>query len=348
MVEASKNPLLVESLNARHISMLSSTKPAKRLRWLELMVFNSWLAQIESNLSRWLPRTKPLSFLALEKQLPISLLIVTPNNRRGSCLSIQFPELISNPKEASVKDIRKVLMDAAIEKEAKTAQSWLIRCPVNDLSQIATLRELGFQPLKLFNSWSPISKSNLNVKVNTTYHDDLKWVDVNNSNVELLWSLEKRSESSQLRQILDRQLKDLLQNNNSYNRILLAERDGNNTAIAGLVFREFSENFIRLELLRDCVWDERLTPIISNIPIEKYNNNNQEVIIETSKEDEHLSELLIRNGWIFKFEAILLGRSIWRRQDNRKKINSTKQIKSMLKNLGPQTPPLPTPSLEHR
>ena len=97
------NTLRVEPLKAGHFSMLSSIKPAKKLNWLQLMLINSWVAQAERKLPGLLSAKRPFCLLALEAKKPIALIVVRPCNLRGTCWSVSFPEILSDPKEHSIK-----------------------------------------------------------------------------------------------------------------------------------------------------------------------------------------------------------------------------------------------------
>ena len=352
MSEATSSPLRVEPLKASHFSILASIKPSTRVGWLQLMLVSNWLAQAERNMPNLLPATKPFCLVALEYEKPIALIVARPCNRSGTCWSVNYPALLADPKECSLSLIRKNLLQKALEYEKKRAQSWLIRCSTNNENNLSLARELGFQALKFFNCWLPASASNKSVKgevEKVSYEDTgLQWQELNNENANHLWRLEQRSESSQLRQILDRNWRDLLEPKEPGNKVLISNSEAQSTAIAGLICRNWCEDEVAIELVRDIAWDARISSGIIDSILKDLINSSKSLSLETSRDDTQLTQLLSQIGWNWECESVLLGRSFWRRQDSRKSIKGTKSLESMLGRLNPQTPPLPTPSLGPR
>ncbi|WP_320667635.1 hypothetical protein [Prochlorococcus sp. MIT 1307] len=348
MIEASRSPLCVELIKARHLSKLASITSRKRLAWLQLMVIRNWIAQVESILPSWLPARRPFCLLALENENPIALVVVMPCNRRATCWSVHFPELLSHPKELTMSFIKQNLLKNSMHLVKNKAQSWLIRCPASDNNQLAIARELGFQPLKLYNCWKPPSnilynKSSIKPRIK---HIDLEWQELNTENVGLLFRLEQASESSHLRQILDRNLADLVDPIQTHNRVLISKTSENNCAIAGLICRHWTENKLTIELIRDLAWDERISRGLESTLKELSEETDINIDIETPKDDVELTNLLNQIGWEFNYETILLGKSLWRRKENRRLIDGARKIESMLEGLNPQRPPLPSPTLD--
>jgi len=350
--EAPRSALRVEPLKANHFLMHASIQPRARVGWLQLMLVNNWVAQAERNMPNLLSATKPFCLVAIEYESPIALIVARPCNRNGTCWSVNYPALLANPKVSSLSLIRKILLQKALEYEKNRAQSWLIRCSVNNKINLSVARELGFQPLKQFNCWLPPSTSNNSIKrkvekVSCTDHD-IQWQSLNNINANHLWRLEQRSESSQLRQILDRNWRDLLDPKEPRNKVLISNSRAQSTGIAGLICREWCEDEITIELVRDIAWDERLSSKTVKYILKDLSNRSTSLSLETSKDDTQLTHLLSQIGWEWKCESVLLGRSFWRRQDSRNPIKGTKGLDSMLEGLNPQTTPLPAPSLGPR
>ena len=347
MIEAHTRPLRVETLKAKHFSVLASICPSERLDSLQLMLINNWLGQVEKALGNWLPATKSICLVAFEYESPIAMAVAKPCNKRGSCWSINFPDLILEPKESSLSLIQKSLLQKALEIGKNRVQSWLIRTQTNDKILLEIAREYGFQPLKFFNCWSSKSTKMGFGGLSTPNDSKYEWQKINKENVSALYRFELASQSSLHRQILDRQLKDLLQVGKNVNGVLISKRSDSNNAIAGLILREMTEDILKVELLRDLAWDER---IIGGIPylLKELDKGKRNILIETSKDDEKLSDLLHKLGNKFEYETILLGRSLWRRQENRELIRMTNKLESILGGLRPQNPPLPTPSLDPR
>ena len=160
MIEATRSPLRVESLKAKHLSMLASTHANKHLQWLRSSLIQTWFAQVERYLPKLLPSRNAFSLLALEDNDPIAVVILQPCNLRGSCWLLSFPDLLLEPKGSTLNEVNQVLLNNALQFGSERAQSWLIKCSVNDSNQIAIARESGFQPLKLLNCWTQPTNTN--------------------------------------------------------------------------------------------------------------------------------------------------------------------------------------------
>ncbi len=324
--------------------MLTSLKPSNRLGWLQLMLFRSWLSKLEKKISDLVPLRNPNCLLALENEKPIALLVIRPFNLRGTCWTLSFPELLLCPEEYSYTFIRQNLIAKVLESENLRTQSWLIKCKATEKDQLDIIRDFGFQPLKFFNCWSPPNLIQNHTREDSTeeWYKDFEWQELNKVNAHHLLRLQQASESSHLRQLIDHQWRDLLLSNRDYSGVLIPKNKDKPNAIAGLICRNWSEGQLTIELLRDLAWDERISivlPGILNNLIRKGNN----LILETSREDEYLTNFLSGLGWVHLDETILLGRSLWRRQDSKRILNRTKQLRSMLGPLNPQNPPLPYP-----
>ena len=95
------------------------------------------------------------------------------------------------------------------------------------------------------------------------------------------------------------------------------------------------------ELIRGLAWDERLNysipQRINNVKIGK-----NKCYIETTSEDKKLNELLNRNNWEIAEERVLLGRSVWKRQNGHKlKSIEAELLTNLVGNLQ-QQPELPS------
>ena len=350
VIEEPNSLLRVESLKGHHIPMLRSLKPNKGLGYLQLMLLRNWLASLEKNLSRFLPSRNSFCYLALEDKKPVALILLKPYNLQGTCWTIPLVEVLSTQIIYSEKKILQCLIKTALEYGNVKTHSWLIESSITDNNRLAIAREFGFQPLKIFNCWSPTDNSKYEVK-----EDKLlglsscdEWQEVNNINANSLLRLQQLWESSHLRQITDRNYKDILEKKHNCTKVLVSKVNSSN-AHAGLIVREFSENDIYIELIRDASWNEKIS-INIQFALSKLVETNKgiSIYIQTSKEDEKLTELLKTFGWKLTHEKLLLGRSLWRRQESKKLSIRTNNLESMLGSLSPQTPPLPTPTLVPR
>ncbi len=289
----------------------------------------------------------PACLIALENEKPIAFLVLRPSNHRGSCWFVNLPELLSEPTKSTRREITHSLLQTALRLDNIRSKSWLLRCPATDSEQISLARELGFQPLKLFTVWSYSEKSSgASSKQLTSLPSELEWQEINENNASLLLKLEQAGESGHLRSIQDRQVKDLISQSNPSTGVLVSQNPTEFSAIAGLVESTGNGSHNSVELLRDILWDQRLTdaiPIVLN-GLQQYKEG---FLVETASEDVKLNKLLQNIGWEVKNETLLLGRTLWRRQDNMN-LMPVRSLETMLGKLNPQSPPLPTPSLEPR
>ncbi len=349
LVEAYSNSLCVELLKAKHIALLNSKNETAQRASLQKMLWESWLAQAEKHFAELMPARNRLCVVATEEKHLIAYLTVRPYNRRGTCWLVESPTMITPPKNSSLRKLNHALLTNVLELGIERAHSWVIRCPSENLELIGLARELGFQPLKLFQCWTP--SIDQRDKVSTDHLKKLPkglvWQGLTKTNAPLLWHLELSSSPSHLRQIVDRQWTDLLSDRTENGYIILAESESKKAAIAGIINRGTDGAQSILELLRDQAWDNRLVEALP-IVLKKLKIQNPQIQIETSHEDEKLNELLSNLGWERIGERILLARSLWKRQLNNKIIYGTRPLESMLERLQPQHPPLPTPSLGRR
>ncbi|MDP6851122.1 MAG: hypothetical protein QGH52_00385 [Prochlorococcaceae cyanobacterium ETNP1_MAG_8] len=341
MIEASNSRLRVEPLKASHLPLLNASENTGRVLWLESMLWRGWLANAEQYLPSLLPARQPSCLVAFEQKKPVGFIVFRPYNRRGTCWSVSLPELLNEPQYFSTRCVRHDLLKIAIQNGSKRAQGWILRCPANDTDQLAITRELGFQPLKLFQGWNPPSQG---TELTPNWPIDLSWHKLNRRTAALLWPLENAGGSSHLRQIVDRRWNDLLDQNQTGSGVLLTKGGATITAIAALVNHPGSGSKQVVELIRDLCWDPRLTAALPKV-LAELTSNSKGLRLITASEDEPLNNLLEQLKWQRSNEELLLGRSLWRRQTSSQLIPGTRPLESMLGRLQPQQPPLPTPSL---
>ncbi len=312
------------------------------------MLFRGWLASFERNLGVFYPIRQPSCLVALEELSPIGYIIVEPFNRRGTCWSLSTPEILHEPKSSGEINIRKLLIKRALDfvNSNTNAHSWIMRCPTNDVDQRAIARELGFQPLKIFNQWRKEIKGDIQsiCPYKPTWPVNLEWQKLNRKNADILWPLLNSNYSVHLRQILDLHWTDLLNNNPAFSGVLISKGAQRKSAIAGIINRTNQGDYKILEIIRDVAWDQRLRDTLPTI-INELSNTSGKISIEISREDEHLASILRENNLVEQGEIILFGKSTWRKQFNNKLISDRRPLESMLGGLQPQNPPLPSPSI---
>jgi len=115
----------------------------------------------------------------------------------------------------------------------------------------------------------------------------------------------------------------------------------NNIVIAGLIPSICPQYDFSLELIRGLAWDERLN---QSIP-QRINNmkaSQNKYYIETTSEDNKLNDILNISNWEISEERVLLGRSVWKRQNGYKlKSLETELLTNLVGNLQ-QQPELPS------
>tara|TARA_Y100001968_G_scaffold313156_1_gene337058 strand:- start:22895 stop:23971 length:1077 start_codon:yes stop_codon:yes gene_type:complete len=337
--------LIVEPLKASHLSMLALSEYTKRLGWIQIMLLKTWLSEAEGKLQGILPTRQPRCLVALENDELLAVIVLQPNNRKGSSWSISLPELIKEPSYSTLNDVRLKLFQQSFEIDNNVANSWLIRCSSQDQNNLSLLRELGFQPLKALKKFKYGSNliNNTNIKEKGELLSNLSWQTLNKKNAHSLSRLRKSSDSVHLRELLDHQSIDLLDRNEPKNGLLTVNNNSSNiTAILGLVSPICPNDLFTLELIRDIAWDERLIesiPIVIFDLVKKYPH----IFVETSVEDIQSIKLLTQNGWTEECEEILLGRSLWKRKGTNKLNLGNASLEALLGQLKTNQPPLPSP-----
>tara|TARA_B100000212_G_scaffold178509_1_gene134397 strand:- start:320 stop:1144 length:825 start_codon:yes stop_codon:yes gene_type:complete len=270
------------------------------------------------------------------------------SNRRNSCWHLDVLSLTS-PRHFSRQQGLRLLIQHALSDDISRCRSWLVRCDPTDRPQLDLLRELGFQPLRQGRIWNPpeqVPSLSSEQHSYTELPPGLCWSPINRDNARQLLALEQSSISPQHRQILDRQWCDLLDLNGGGSSVLTVEREGDSQVIAGLIRRPWGMDSPRLELLRGPAWDERIGAGLPAALSELLKQRTFPSLL-VGEDDHQLGEVLENQGWREGPQEMMLGRSIWRRV-NQRSLSGIRPIESMLGRLQPQHPPLPTPSLAPR
>ena len=327
--------LIIEPLQLRHLSMLRAHHNPKYLGIFQILLCKKWFSSLETNLTSIIPTRNSTCFVAIERNNIIAYILATPINSRGSCWSISEPyfifESISYSRYNLLQNlIRKVLYESTIN-----TQSFLISINTNDIQNLSIIRQSGFQPLRIIKYWKKKEASKYN---NNEFKDKYIWERLNKENSQQIWRLEQARESINFRSIFDRQWNDIYEKRNSLTGVIKSKKD---IVIAGLIPSICPKYDYSLELIRSLAWDERL-----NISIPQRINNiklgKNKFYIETTSEDSKLNEILSKSNWAISEERVLLGRSIWKRQNryNLKSIEN-KLLSNLVGNLQ-QQPELPS------
>ncbi|EAU73726.1 hypothetical protein [Synechococcus sp. RS9916] len=348
-VESASSSLQVEPLKAVHLSWLQATDQTLLLPRLQTLLVRGWLAQAESFIPGLLLNRHPLALVASEDQNLRSLLLSRPHNRQASCWRLEL-QTLSPPSKHSQGDLNRALFKLALTGGHARSRSWVVRCSASDNVQIGILRELGFQPIRTFRRWRPQPATT--TLQPTPWPQGCSWVPINRQSAPLLWALDQASTTSHQRQIVDRHPIDLLDQAGAGSGVLLTSGQLPNdrsspVAIAGLVRQQRSDDAQVFELLRGPAWDQRLDAGLPALVNQLQERCTQATLVCNS-EDSIVAAQINSLGWHSIDDELLLGRSLWRRQAQARRLQATRPLESMLGRLQPQQPPLPTPVLGRR
>jgi len=327
--------LIIEPLKLKHLSMLKASEDAKYLGIFQILLCKKWFSSLESSLTNIIPTRNSKCFVAIERKNIISYILATPINRRGSCWSISEPYFIGESISYSRYNLLQNLLRKVLYESNINTQSFLISINTNDIQNLSIIRQSGFQPLRIIKYWN----KNKNFKYNKNeYKDNFIWERLNEENSQQIWRFEQARESINFRSIFDRQWYDIYEKRNILTGIIKTK---DNNIIAGLIPSICPQYDNSLELIRGLAWDERLNQSIpqriNNIKLGK-----KKYYIESTSEDKKLNEILKDNNWEVKEERVLLGRSIWKRQNgHRLKSIETELLTNIVGNLQ-QQPELPS------
>ena len=333
--EALPSDLIIEPLKLKHLSMLKSVNTSKYLGVFQILLCKKWFSSLESSLTNLIPTRNSTCFVAIENNNIIAYILATPINRRGTCWSISEPHFVGESISFSRYNLLQNLLRKVLYESNINTQSFLISINTNDNQNLSIIRQSGFQPLRIINYWK--KKENIANRKNETKFNYI-WEKLNEENSQQIYKLEQARESINFRSIFDRQWYDIYEKRNIFTGVIKSRE---NNVIAGLIPSICPQYDYSLELIRGLAWDERLnqslTQIINNMKFGK-----TKCYIETTCEDKKLNQILNKSSWEIAEERVLLGRSVWKRQNGYKlKSLETELLTSLVGNLQ-QQPELPS------
>ena len=333
--EALPSDLIVEPLKLKHLSMLRAHNNPKYLGKFQILLCRKWFSSLENNLTNIIPTRNSICFVAIERNNIIAYILATPINRRGSCWSISEPYFIGDSISYSRYNLLQNLLKKVLYESNINTQSFLISINTNDNQNLSVIRQSGFQPLRLIKYWI---KNDESKNKKNDYKDNYSWERLNEENSQQIWRLEQARESINFRSIFDRQWYDIYEKRNNLTGVIKSK---DNNIIAGLIPSVCHQYNYSLELIRGLAWDERLNQSIPQ-RINTMKSGNHNCYIETTSEDNKLSDILNKSNWKITEERILLGRSVWKRQNGYKlKSIETELLTNLVGNLQ-QQPELPS------
>ena len=309
--DALPSDLIIEPLMLRHLSMLGSENNSKYLGIFQVLLCKKWFSAIESNLTDLIPTRNSRCFVAVERNNIIAYILASPINRRGTCWSISEPYFIEESISFSRYNLLQSLLKKVIYDSNINTQSFLISINTNDNQNLSIIRQSGFQPLRIIKYWTRKEDSKY---INKEGIASSTWEKLSEENSQEIWRFEQARESINFRSIFDRQWHDIYEKRNSLTGVIKSKE---NKVIAGLIPSICPQYNFSLELIRGLAWDDRLN---SSIPqrINNFKNSKKNYYIETTSEDNKLNDVLTRSNWEIIEERVLLGRSIWKRQNGYK------------------------------
>ena len=333
--EALPSDLLIEPLKLKHLSMLNAENNSNYLGVFQILLCKKWFSSLESSLTNLIPTRNSTCFVAVEKNNIIAYVLATPINRRGTCWSISEPCFIGESISFSRYNLLQNLLKKIIYESNINTQSFLISINTNDNQSLSVIRQSGFQPLRIVNYWK--RKECIKSKRNENKYNFI-WEKLNEENSQQIYKLEQARESINFRSIFDRQWHDIYEKRNILTGVIKSKE---NSVIAGLIPSICPQYDYSLELIRTLAWDERLNQSIPQ-RINSMKIVKDKCYIETTCEDKKLNEVLNKSNWEITEERVLLGRSVWKRQNGYKlKSLETELINSLVGNLQ-QQPELPS------
>ncbi len=333
--EALPSDLIIEPLKLKHLSMLRAENNSKYFGIFQILLCKKWFSSLESSFTNLIPTRNSKCLVAVERNTIIAYVLATPSNRRGTCWSISEPYFIGKSVSFSRYNLLQNLLRKVLYESDINTKSFLISINTNDNQNLSVIRQSGFQPLRIIKYWNRIEGYKYRKK---EFKEDFVWEKLNEENSQHIWRLEQARESINFRSIFDRQWQDIYEKANVLTGVIKTKE---NNIIAGLIPSISPQYNYSLELIRGLAWDERLNKSIPE-RINNIKNSKNSFYIETTSEDNKLNEILRKSNWEIKEERILLGRSVWKRQNGYKfKSIETELLTNLVGNLQ-QQPELPS------
>ncbi len=334
--KALPSDLIIEPLMLKHLSMLRADNNSKYLGIFQILLCKKWFSSLESNLTNLIPTRNSTCFVAVERNNVIAYILASPINKRGTCWSISEPSFIGQSISFSRYNLLQNLLRKVLYESKINTQSFLISINTNDNQNLSVIRQSGFQPLRIIKYWN--RREGNKDKINDDKINFI-WEKLNEENSQQIWRIEQARESINFRSIFDRQWYDIFEKRNYLTGVI---KSNDNNIIAGLIPSICPQFNFSLELIRGLAWDERLNQSIPQ-RINNLKNGKHKCYIETTSEDKKLNDILNKSNWEITEERVLLGRSVWKRQNGYKlKSIETELLTNLVGNLQ-QQPELPSP-----
>ena len=306
------------------------------------------LQQPERLLNGWIsrPPLAPEILVAFRRpQTIVGLAIVRRLNRSGSCWGIDqlrtCRQALVQPGSPTVRQVETALVKEALHRRLG-ATSWIASAATSRCDRLALLREQGFQPLRNQTvwRWEPGGRPLPGREVG----GELQLCSLNRRTAALLWHLEQAACPAQLRQLLDRRSEDLLDQTQGPG--LLWVDPTRQQAVAGVRgLRCHGQGQRELELTLHPAWSSLLGPALERLLVEAAGKA-AVVWLRSDTADSERSLWLQGIGAVPEGEELLMGRSVWRRQEALAGPETSRwRLDTMLETFKPRRRPVPTPLL---
>lgn len=341
-------PWRIESLQGWHLPLLDdpSFLPLQPLlqRALLLAVPDRLLAVLGSRQPLVSQVLVALGSSGGSQQRPLGLIVCRRLNRSGSSWQVEHLRLpIATPDQAALPGRREVATGLLREalRRARSAASWFATASSLDSARLALLREQGFQPQRTDQlwRWRPQVAPALPLP---SLPAGLQLVRLHRGTAPLLWHLEQAACPSQLRQLLDRRVEDLLDQSGSRGWMLVDP--GRNEAVAGVRWLgEWPGGGNRVELSLHPAWNHLLGAASERL-LRTFPAEDGPLWLSAEVGDRPRQEWLLRLGAEPQQEEVLMARSVWRRQEAGRSRLTARRLEAVLEQFQPRRRPLPTPA----
>ncbi len=274
--------------------------------------------------------------LARRGTQPEGLIVTRQINRRGSCWQVLHLRLAST---ADRRQLSQLLLREAMQR-TEAATSWIATSSSVDRDRLASLREQGFQPLRLEGLWrwhqaaEPVEPP-----------AELLPQSLCRANAKSLLQLEQAACPAQLRQLLDRCSDDLLDQSRGRGWLLL-DRCRNQAVAAVRWLGEHPGGGHDLELTVHPGWEHLIgtgTELLLH-QAQQALGDGEPLWLRSDRHDTALEHWLQHRGAEPRGERLLMARSVWRRQELPVRASQTsRRLDAVLEQLQPRRRPMPTP-----
>jgi len=316
---------------------------------LQPLLQRSFLLQQPERLLNGLIRRPPLApeiLVAYQaSQQVVGLAIVRRLNRSGTCWGLDqlrtCRQSLAQPGSPTVHQVEAALLREALHRR-RGATSWIASAGTGRIDRLALLREQGFQPLRQQTLWC--WEPGRQAAPGGDPPGDLQRCGLNRRTAALLWHLEQAACPAQLRQLLDRRSEDLL--DQTQGRGLLWVDPTRQQAVAGVRrLRSHDQGPIELEITLHPGWSHLLGRPLERL-LREVAGSAPQVRLRSDNGDGERTLWLQGLGALVDGEELLMGRSVWRRQQCLAEPGASRwRLDTVLETFKPRRRPVPTPLL---